>query len=325
MAKLRLTFVVVVAASVAMPAAAANRAANACYRVSEASVGSGARHRQGIGLIRLVQNLNTEPLETDAVPDPLFDDLDAEFDAIPSGYPDPFESTNRHILAFNGVVDDWLLDPVTDLYAKVFPKPVKKAVARAIANISSLSTFANDILQGHPKLAGVTLARLAMNSTVGIAGLFDPAKRVGLDSHHADLGQTMAYAGIGSGPYLIVPVLGPTTTRGLVSTVTEGVVNPISYWFGPLSTQTIAYGGTSGISLREIHLIALKNLKSSIDYYAALRNGYYQTRQNQLWHGQPEPPRPVRHCRAIIPQMRWQPWRIPHTCRVYPLGRAGEA
>lgn len=257
----------------------------------------------------------TAESQADPLADPLFDELDDEFADIPSGFPDPHESLNRRVLGFNRVIARFLLDPVTDLYRLVVPKPVKHAIVRVVANIDSVPILVNDLLQLQPKRAGVTLVRFGINSTVGLVGIFDPARHLGLESHHADFGQTLAYAGVRSGAYLIIPVIGPSTTRDVVGTITDSVLNPVTFWLGFNSIQTLTYGGTAGVSVRELHIEALRALESSLDYYAALRNGYYQTRQAQLWSERPEPPWRQRVCRSMLARLRRQRWRIPPSCR----------
>ncbi len=253
----------------------------------------------------------------ESTPDPFFDELDgldSEFADIPSGFPDPYESFNRRVLGFNRLIGRFLLDPITEVYRFVVPKPVKRAVVRVIANIDSVPILVNDLLQLRPKRAGTTLLRFGVNSTVGLVGIFDPARRLGLEAHHADFGQTLAYAGVRSGPYLMVPVIGPSTARDAIGTITDSVLNPVTFWLGFGSLQTLTYGGTAGVSVRELHIEALRALESSLDYYAALRNGYYQTRQARLWSEKPEPPRRQRVCQSMLARLHRQRWRIPPSC-----------
>lgn len=196
--------------------------------------------------------------------------------------PDPLEWLNRRTLAFHRGLERWFLDPVTKLYSKVVPGPVKLRVRNFFANLNSPSIFVNDTLQLEFRDAGTTLGRFFLNSTVGILGLFDPAAGLRLEPHHSDFGQTLALAGIGSGPYLVVPLLGPTTARDVVGDVVDFFFQPTSYVFGP--GQQLVYGGGAGLVTREAHYEELEALESSaVDYYAALRSAYSQNREAEIW------------------------------------------
>ena len=223
-------------------------------------------------------------------PDALFDDLfDEDFDESPAQYPDPIESANRGIFAFNRQVDKWILDPVTKAYRYVVPKPVRVALSRAFINLGSTKTIVNDFLQLEWEDATVSTTRLVLNTTIGIAGLFDVAAKIGLNGHNSDFGQTLALSGVPSGPYLVIPVLGPATVRDGLGTVIDGFFQPTYYIIGPANlligpTEILLYTGTSGISTRDRHYLALKALEdSSVDFYATLRSGYYQQRIEEIW------------------------------------------
>ena len=224
--------------------------------------------------------------------DPLFADDDAfeaDFAAGPSGYPDPFEPVNRGTFAFNRQVDRWILDPVTEAYRFLVPKLARNAISRFFLNLGSTKTVVNDFLQLEWRDSGVTTARLVVNSTVGLGGFFDVAEKIGLERHESDFGQTLALAGTPSGPYLVLPILGPATARDGVGVAIDGFFQPTFYILGPADllfgpTDVFLYGGTSGLSTRDRHYAQLKALEdSSIDFYAAMRNGYYQDRVGSIW------------------------------------------
>lgn len=230
------------------------------------------------------------PAEIDEEPDPLFDDIfDEEFDNEPHGYPDPLERTNRGVFAFNRQVDKWILDPVTRAYRWAVPKPARNAISRFFANLGSTKTLVNDFLQLEWKDASVTTGRLVINTTVGIVGLFDVASKIGLDGHESDFGQTLALAGTPSGPYIVLPVLGPSNVRDGIGTGIDGFFQPTYYILGPADlligpTEIIIFGSSSGISTRDRHYLELKALEdSSVDFYAALRSGFYQDRRVEIW------------------------------------------
>jgi phospholipid-binding lipoprotein MlaA len=239
--------------------------------------------------------------------DPLFD-ADAEEAEAPSGYPDPIESVNRVTFAVNGHVDDWVFDPFTKVYRFLLPAPVRRAVRRVLLNLDAPVTFVNDILQLEPTDAGVTVARFVLNTTVGVVGIFDVAASLGgLPGHASDFGQTLALSGVGSGPYLVFPVLGPTTVRDGTGYLVDFFFRPTTYLLTPggavflsgfaesgseLLATTIFEGSTqfaSGLSLRDASGEAMDALEaSSLDYYASLRNAFYQNREATIWRRGPD-------------------------------------
>jgi len=255
-----------------------------------------------------------------AAEDPLFDPLDAELEAAPSGFPDPLEPVNRQTLRFNRTLDRWVLDPITRAYGNVLPDGIKSSIRLAFLNMSSVPSLANQLMQGELRKASVTTSRLVINTTIGILGLLDPATGFGLEAEHADFGQTLAKAGFCSGPYIIVPVLGPANVRDGLGGLVDMFIHPTTFLFGPF--QRLTYGSGSGLSLREARYEALKALdESSIDYYAALRNGYYQAREADIWEGQTPPPRKRRICQSMNARVERQPWRRPGYCSEEALSR----
>ena len=225
------------------------------------------------------------------------DDRDDDFDALfdedydegPSGYPDPLETTNRGVFAFNRQVDKYILDPVTEAYRWAVPRPARNAIARFFINLGSTKTLVNDFLQLEWKDAGVTGSRLVINTALGLVGLFDTAEWMGLERHQSDFGQTLALAGTPSGPYLVLPVLGPATVRDGVGTVIDGFFQPTYYFLGPADlifgpTEILLYSGSSGLSTRDAHFLEIKALEdSSVDFYSSLKSGYFQKRVDEIW------------------------------------------
>jgi phospholipid-binding lipoprotein MlaA len=255
-----------------------------------------------------------------AADDPLFDPIGDELDAGPAGFPDPLEPMNRQTLRFNRTLDHWLLDPITRAYGKLLPGGIKTSIRLAFLNMASVPALANQLMQGEVLEAGVTGGRIVINTTIGIFGLLDPATGFGLEAEHADFGQTLAKLGFGSGPYLIVPLLGPANVRDGIGGVVDILMHPTTFIFGPL--QRLTYGSGSGLSQREARYEALKALdESSIDYYAALRNGYYQARMADIWEGKPPPPPRRRVCKSMSARIARQPWRRPIYCSEESLSR----
>lgn len=227
-----------------------------------------------------------EPALEDRLEAPyLEEDQEAEDDAYAAGLdvsePDPLEPMNRVVFGFNDHVDRWVVEPVARGYDRVVPDPVERAVLRVFANLNSTSIFVNDVLQLDCQAAGRTLGRFVLNSTVGVVGLFDVASRLGIEAHHADFGQTLALAGLDSGPYLVLPLVGPSTARDAVGSIVDIGFRPQTYFLGP--TELLMVGTSSGFATRESYLEELEALRqSSVDFYATMRNIYFQRRTEQL-------------------------------------------
>ena len=217
-------------------------------------------------------------------PDPLFDEFDLEFETGPASFPDPIEPVNRATLKFNQVVDKVVMDPITAGYRFIFPEKVRRSFERFFQNVNSTQTLINDIFQLEWKDAGITTSRLLINSTVGIGGLFDPAGRWGIRGHVSDFGQTLALAGAPSGPYVMLPLLGPSNVRDGLGLGVDALFHPTFFLLG--GTDVLFFSGSSGLTERARHIDELNALKeSSIDYYAALRSAYYQNRMAEIWAG----------------------------------------
>ena len=166
-----------------------------------------------------------------SAPDPLFDE-DAE-DAH-ADVPDPFESVNRVTFGFNRQFDRFVLEPFTKAYRFIVPGIARRGLRRALANLDSPVTFVNDVLQLEPGDAAVTVARFVVNSTAGVAGFMDVADwNLGVKGHESDFGQTMALAGVPTGPYLVLPILGPNNARDTAGYVVDFLFRPTTYLITP--------------------------------------------------------------------------------------------
>jgi len=210
--------------------------------------------------------------------DPLFDEEDGD-EQLEN---DPFEGANRVTFAFNQQVDYWVLDPITRSYQWLVPSPVRRGVNRVFDNLNSPVIFVNEVLQLRPVPAARTLARFVVNSSFGLAGIFD----VGADVMHmprseADFGQTLARYRVPRGPYLVVPLIGPSTTRDALGTAVDVALDPLTYIVGPFNFQwQLILGSGQGLALRDANLDALDALRdASVDFYSALRSAYLQTRR----------------------------------------------
>jgi phospholipid-binding lipoprotein MlaA len=219
-------------------------------------------------------------------PDPLFgDDFDDELEyGDGMDVADPFESTNRKIFVFNRGVEMVLLNPITKGYRFVVPEVARKGIHRAFLNLNSPKILVNDILQLRFTDAAETLGRFVLNTTLGLGGVFDAGKAAGWERHESDFGQTLAKFGVASGPYLVIPVFGPSTVRDGFGAVVDLAFQPLNYILGPAELLTHVYitSGYGLVTIDDVHdeLEALEN--SSIDYYAALRSAYLQNRRAVL-------------------------------------------
>ena len=204
---------------------------------------------------------------------------------------DCFEKVNRATFAFNQSLDRAIFEPVAKVYKKL-PAPIRKGTGNVLSNISNLVTIPNNVLQGDLKTAAVNTGRLTVNTTIGIFGIFDVAQQMGLvkDYKKEDYGQTFGKWGVGEGCYLVLPVLGPTTTRDLTGTFT-GMIGG-DPWFNITVKNDTNYFKDSdyyisksgdGINFRAKNIESFENLeKNSLDFYASVRSLYIQDRKQKI-------------------------------------------
>lgn len=233
------------------------------------------------------ERANAEPgtVAADPLEDPLFDDFDEEFEG-PTSFPDPLEPLNRGTLRFNQRVDALLIAPVARAYRFVVPNQVRHGFRRILANLNAPAVLVNDLLQREWRDSGVTATRFMLNTTLGVGGIFDPARDFGYEPHSSDFGQTMALEGVTSGPFLMLPVAGPTTMRDGFGYLVDIMFQPTTYLLGGADQilHSALRGGSSGLATRDANAEAMQALEeSSIDYYAALRSAYYQHRTAEIW------------------------------------------
>ncbi len=143
---------------------------------------------------------------------------------------DPAEPTNRFIFDFNQGLDKIIIKPLTSFYRGIFPDPLREGVHNFLNNLKTPVVLTNDILQGEPERAGDTVMRFLINSTVGIGGLRDQASDWGYDAHEEDFGQTLAVWGVGEGPYIMLPLFGPSNPRDAIGKVVDYFLDPIKWW-----------------------------------------------------------------------------------------------
>ncbi len=208
----------------------------------------------------------------------------------PSEIKDCSEKFNRATFAFNQALDGAVFQPVASVYRKL-PSPVKSGVSNSLDNLSNLVTVPNNILQGDYKAAGVNAGRFVVNTTLGILGLLDVAQHFGMvKDTKEDYGQTLAVHGVGPGCYIVLPVLGPSTTRDTVASVVNFMggdpwynvtVKNDTQYFNELDFY--ATKGASGVDFRAKNFDSIENLeKNSLDFYASVKSLFLQDRQKKI-------------------------------------------
>lgn len=208
---------------------------------------------------------------------------------------DPIEPVNRAIFDFNDTVDEYVLEPVARAYRDNLPDAVQTGVGNFFENLRYPSYLVSDIFQGKFEQALDHTGRFLINTTVGIGGLIDFATEWGLPVHDEDFGITLAYHGVPAGPYLVLPILGPSSVRDGVGRIVDGFLDPIG-WVGYSSlsagTKAAIIAGSLGVKLvhtRAGLLQAVETAKeSSVDYYLFVQGAYYQHRHGVLTDGKDE-------------------------------------
>lgn len=193
---------------------------------------------------------------------------------------DPLEDLNRKTYEFNEKLDSTILKPTAELYSK-FPPKVKQGVTNFFNNLEEIDTSVNQLLQGKPKKSLNDLTRFVINSTIGIAGLFDVASKMGLERHEEDFGQTLAVWGVPEGPYIMLPLLGPSTLR---DTASRPVSSFLSVTFHMTDTDVnIALKSVDALETRE-RLLDVESLMSG-DKYSFVRDAYMQSMEYEIKDG----------------------------------------
>jgi phospholipid-binding lipoprotein MlaA len=189
---------------------------------------------------------------------------------------DPWESWNRGVYKVNDKLDRAIAKPVTKAYMKVVPQPLRTGVSNFFANLNTPTVLINDALQGKFLAAANDLGRFVLNSTVGIGGLLDPATPAGLDRNDEDFGQTLGKWGVHAGPFLEIPVLGPSDARDAPGRVVDGFTNPQAY-IGNIVIKYPLYG-LYLIDTRQSLMSLDDTIKRVYDPYAFIRDAYLQRR-----------------------------------------------
>jgi phospholipid-binding lipoprotein MlaA len=200
---------------------------------------------------------------------------------------DPYEAQNRKLFELNQSLDKNFMLPVAKGYVAVVPEPARDGIHNFVVNLDVPVTFANDVLQGEANRAGETFGRFAVNSTIGIGGLIDVAAKIGIPEHKADFGETLAVYGVGEGPYLVLPLIGPSNPRDAAGYAVDVALNPWT-WISWRSSTFFKLGEDSLhiVDERSRNIETLDELeRSSVDLYATLRSLYRQHRAAEINHG----------------------------------------
>ena len=203
---------------------------------------------------------------------------------------DCFESINRTTFQLNMALDNVIFEPAARVY-RILPSTVRAGASNALDNLSNLVTIPNNILQGDLRKAGVNVGRFVINTTVGVAGIFDVAQKIGFSKYEKeDYGQTLATMGFGEGCYVVLPVLGPSTVRDTAASFAN--VFGGDAWYNVTAVQDTQYfsefdywasRASAGIDFRAKNIDSFNNLeKNSMDFYASVRSLYLQDRQQKI-------------------------------------------
>jgi len=198
---------------------------------------------------------------------------------------DPLESFNRASYSFNSTIDKALIRPAAKGYDAVMPKPVKTGISNFFANLDEIPTIVNDLLQGKVSDAFNDTGPLLINTSLGLAGFIDVATDLGLTQHDEDFGQTLGTWGVGTGPYLVIPLLGPSTTR-------DAMARPVDNYYSPkkdiehIRTRNTLYA-LELLDLRYRLLAIDSQLEDALDEYSFVRDAFLMRREYQVYDGDP--------------------------------------
>ena len=199
---------------------------------------------------------------------------------------DPLESFNRTIYEFNDAVDQAVIKPLAKGYKAVTPVPVDTGITNFFGNLADVGSAVNNLLQFKLQRAATDVSRVAVNTTLGVLGFIDVASNMNLEKHGEDFGQTMGTWGIGAGPYIVLPFLGPSSGRDAIGRVFDWYLDPVTY----LEDDTARYGLLSLRLLdQRADLLGASRVmqEAALDPYEFLRDAYLQKRESDIYDGNP--------------------------------------
>ena len=197
---------------------------------------------------------------------------------------DPLEPINRGIFSFNSTFDHYLFKPIAKGYDAAVPNPVKKGVSNVFQNASDAQSIVSDALQLKGAKMGDDLGRVMINTTFGLGGIFDLATPMGIERGNEDLGQTLGYWGIGAGPYVVIPFLGPSSARDLVGRYGDGKIDPVALVSSVPVRNSLMGARVVDTRVSLFPAEALMN-QAALDRYTFMRSAYLQRRQSLVLDG----------------------------------------
>ncbi|GAB4514322.1 MAG: VacJ family lipoprotein [Sulfuricaulis sp.] len=206
---------------------------------------------------------------------------------------DPYEDFNRSVYRFNEQTDRYILKPIAKGYRAIVPKPVSKGISNFFSNLHDPANMLYNFLQGKPKSGFSDLGRVLINSTIGIAGLFDVASKMGLEKHNEDFGQTLAVWGVGDGPYLVLPFFGPSNIRDGASTPVDWYTYPPNHMEEQSTRNKLMVVEVVNRRAQLLEAGDILEQAAGQDPYIFMREAYRQRRMNLIHDGNPpqaEPP-----------------------------------
>lgn len=205
---------------------------------------------------------------------------------------DPWQGWNRGTQSFNDTIDNAVLKPVAKGYQWITPKPVDDGITNMFSNFNDIGVTLNDLLQFKLLQGSKDLTRFLVNSTVGVAGIFDVAKLIDLPKHNEDFGQTLGYWGVPSGNYLVLPFFGPSSPREAAGLLGDALMNPLTYISFGGSAAAAATAGARAVDVTDTRADLLSSEKivdeASVDRYDFIKNAYQQRREYLVKDGNPE-------------------------------------
>ncbi len=214
--------------------------------------------------------------------------LSACVTVTPENADDPYEDFNRSMYTFNDGLDKAVIEPVAKGYRAVTNEPIRGGVSNFFGNLGEPVTFANEVLQGKVSNAAGTVGRFIVNSTVGLAGIFNPASAMGIARTEEDFGQTLGVWGVGTGPYLVLPLLGSTNPRDLFGFGADRALNPLNYaQFDNDDETRIGLAIVGGISGRAGAIETVESVRSQVDPYTTVRRFYVRNRAALIGNSEP--------------------------------------
>lgn len=201
---------------------------------------------------------------------------------------DPLEGFNRSVDGFNQVVDKAVVKPLAQGYDKVTPPEIKTVIGNFFSNLDDISVAVNNLLQGKPKAAGSDITRFALNTTIGIVGLADVATELGFQKNDEDFGQTLGVWGVGSGPYLVLPLLGPSTLRDAPARFVDAPLDPLYHYDDVRVRNSLLVVNVVNTRARLLPATDLVE-RVALDQYAFVRDAYLKRRASLIRDGAPDP------------------------------------